>query len=388
MAIRKEALAGKAFQALKAVYDDRKAVLSKWNQEGKKVVLTAGVDIPEEMILAAGMYPFPLTSFYGPRPAAEKYLEYSFGPIWKGMWENLVEQYKGLAKYIVFCSSSDMYLKLFNYVRTLRIYEPELGLPEPKYVDLELVDKVYKAQERNERELGYLQEQLEAWSGNKITDEKLWDAIKLCNDYRDALTAFAQLRKAENCRVLGSEALVVIGGSMFMEKAEAIKLVKEVTEEAKAWPVAEGNRIYYIGSRQETTEVYELAEAEGLNIVGEDTDMGDRMFQQNVEKAYTGISALVERTMHRMPSSEKGNVKRRAEWVDKMLEETSANALVTWMNKNDEAYVWDLKTLRDYSLTPKGITDITIDMQQWPLQNVEDTKAKLASLKNAVRKEQ
>jgi len=388
MAIRKEALAGKAFQALKAVYDDRKAVLSQWNAEGKKVVLTAGVDVPEEMILAAGMYPFPLTSFYGERPAAEKYLEYSFGPIWKGMWENLVDQYKGLAKYIVFCSSSDMYLKLFNYVRTLRIYEPELGLPEPKYVDLELVDKVYKAQERNERELGYLKDQLEAWSGNTITDEKLWDAIKLCNEYRTALTEFAQLRKAGNCRVLGSEALVVIGGSMFMEKAQATKLIKEVTEEAKAWPLAEGNRIYYIGSRQETTEVYELAEAEGLNIVGEDTDMGDRMYQQNVEKAYTGISALVERTMHRMPSSEKGSVKSRAYWIDRMLEETSANALVTWMNKNDEAYVWDLKTLRDTSLTPKGITDITIDMQQWPLQNVEDTKAKFASLKNAVRKEQ
>ena len=388
MAIRKEALAGKAFQALKAVYDDRKAVLSKWNAEGKKVVLTAGADIPEEMILAAGMYPFPLTSFYGERPAAEKYLEYSFGPLWKGMWESLVADYKGLAKYIVFCSSSDMYLKLFNYVRTLRIYEPELGLPEPKYVDLELVDKVYKAQERNERELGYLKDQLEAWSGNQITEEKLLAAIDLCNEYRDALTQFAELRKAENCRVLGSEALVVFGGSMFMEKAEAIKLVKEVTEEAKAWPLAEGNRVYFIGSRQETTEVYDLAEEQGLNIVGEDSDMGDRMFQQNIGKAYTAISAIVERIMHRMPSSEKGRVKLRAEWVDRRLEETNANALITWMNKNDEAYVWDQKTLRDYSLIPKGIAEVTIDMQQWPLQNVEETKAKFASLKNAVRKEQ
>ena len=173
-----------------------------------------------------------------------------------------------------------------------------------------------------------------------------------------------------------------------MEKEEAIKLVKEVTEEAKTWPAAEGNRIYFIGSRQETTEVYDLAEAEGLNIVGEDSDMGDRMFQQNIGKAYTAISAIVERIMHRMPSSEKGRVRLRAEWVDRRLEETSANALITWMNKNDEAYVWDLKTLRDYSLIPKGITDITIDMQQWPLQDVEDTKAKFASLKNAVRKEQ
>lgn len=388
MAIRKEALEGKAFSALKAVYDDKKAVLTKWHEEGKKVVLTAGADVPEEMIIAAGMLPFPLTGFYGPRPAAEKYLEYSFGPIWKGMWQNLIEEYKGLVNYIAFSSSQDMYLKIFNYVRALKVLEPDMILPEPKYIDMEMVDKVYKAQERNERELGYFKDQLEAWSGNKITDEQIWAAIDVCNEYRDALNAFAELRKADNCRVLGSEALVVIGGSMFMEKAEATKLIKEVTEEAKSWPIAEGNRIYMIGSRQETTELYEIAEAQGLNIVGEDSDMGDRMYEHNVTKdAYTAISALVERVMHRMPCSEKGSVKNRAYWVDRKLEETQANALLTWMNKNDEAYVWDLKTLRDVSLVPKGIKDVTIDMQQWPLENVEDTKAKLASMATMKRGE-
>jgi len=388
MAIRKEALAGKAFSALKAAYDDRKAVLKKWNEEGKKVVLTAGIDIPEEMILAAGMYPFPLTSFYGPRPSAEKYLEYSFGPLWKGMWESLLEDYKGLAKYIVFSSSSDMYLKIFNYVRTLRIYEPELNLPEPKYIDLELVVKAYKAQERNEKELELFRAQLEKWSGEKLTDEAINAQIEICNEYRTALTEFAQLRKKDNCRVLGSEALVVIGGSMFMEKKQATELIKAVTEEAKAWPMAPGNRVYYIGSCQETTEVYELAEEQGVNFVGEDTYMGDRMYQYNVSPAYTPVSALVERIMNRMPSSEKGSVSSRAYWVDRMLEETSANALLTWMNKNDEAYVWDLKTLRDRSLTPKGITDVTIDMQQWPLENTDATKEKFKALAAMTRKEQ
>ncbi len=388
MAIRKEALAGKAFSALKAVYDDRKAVLSKWSSEGRKVVLTAGVDVPEEMILAAGMYPFPLTGFYGERPAAEKYLEYSFGPIWKGLWESLLVDYKGLAKYIVFSSSSDMLLKIFYYVRALRIYEPERDLPEPKYIDFELVDKVYKAQARNERELEILKEKLEAWSGNKITDEKLKAAIKLCNEYRDALNEFAKLRRKDNCRVLGTEALTVMGGSMFMDKEEAIRLIKEVTEEAKSWPLAEGNRVYYIGSRQETTEVYALAEEAGCNIVGEDHDMGDRMYEHNIGEAYTPISAIAERVMYRMPSSEKGRVKTRAEWIDKKLEETQADALLTWMNKNDEAYVWDLKTLKDYSLDSKGIPDLTIDMQVWPLKDVEATKAKLTRLASMKRKEQ
>jgi len=384
MALRKNALSDPSFKALKALYDDRKAVLQKLKAEGKKVVLVAGYDVPDELILAAGMVPFRVTGYYGgERVSAEKYLEYSFGSIWKGIWESIAEDYAGLADYLVFSSSSDMFLKLYYYFRTLKRLEPERVLPDMFYLDLELVDKKLKTQERNERELRRLASTLEEWSGNKITEEGIKNEIILCNEYRDALRAFADLRKKDSCRVLGSEALVVIGGSLFAERNEAVKLVKEVTAAAENWPEAEGTRLYYVGSPQETTEVYELAEEAGCNIVGEDHDMGCRMFDTNVRTDIEAVSALAERLISRMPSSEKGSIKDRVKFIGEKLEETQADLLLTFMNNNDEAYVWDLPSVKKNILDPKGIPFATVEKQTWPLKDREALKAQFAEMAKA-----
>ena len=386
MAIRKQALACAAFTRLKAAYDGRKEVLSQWKRSGKGVVCIAGYDVPEEIILAAGMLPFRVTGYYGgERKSADKYLEYSFGAIWKGLWESIAEDYAGLMDYLVFCSSSDMFLKLFYYFRTMQRLEPERPLPELRYLDYELVEHVFKSQERNERELRDLIEAVEGWSGNKVTEEALREAIALCNEYREALNAFSALRGKDNCRVTGSEALVVIGGSMFMEKREAIAAIKAVTAAAETWDAAEGARVYYVGSPQETTEVYEIAEAAGVNFVGEDHDMGARMFDTQVRTDIEPVSALADRLLRRMPSSEKGSIAARVKAIGEKLDETGADGFLTYMNNNDEAYVWDYPSIRKTVLEPRGIPSATVQKQTWPLTEPEALAAELRAFAAAVK---
>ena len=386
MAIRNQALACDAFARLKAAYDDRKAVLSAWKRSGKGVVCIAGYDVPEEIILAAEMLPFRVTGYYGgARTSAEKYLEYSFGAIWKGLWESIAEDYAGLMDYLVFSSSSDMFLKLFYYFRTMQRLEPERPLPELKYLDFELVEHVFKSQERNERELRDLIETVEGWSGQKITTEALREAIALCNEYRAVLTEFSALRSREDCRVTGSEALAVIGGSMFMERHAAIDAVRAVTAAAKTWDKAEGERVYYVGSPQETTEVYELAESCGLNIVGEDHDMGARMFDTQVRETIEPVSALAERLLCRMPSSEKGSIAARVKAIGEKLEATGADGFLTFMNNNDEAYVWDYPSIRKNVLEPRGIPSYTVQKQTWPLTEPEALAEELRGFAAAVK---
>lgn len=381
MAIRNEAMNCAAFTRLKEAYDNRKAVLTDWKNSGRKVVCIAGYDIPDEIILAAGMLPFRVTGYYGgKRVSAEKYLEYSFGAIWTGIWESIAEDYAGLMDYLVFCSSSDMFLKLFYYFRTLKGLEPERPLPELRFLDYELVEKKFKTQERNERELRDFIETVESWSGNPVTEENLKSAIALCNEYREALNAFSALRGSENCRVTGSEALIVIGGSMYLEKKEAIEAIRTVTEAAKNWPAAEGARIYYVGSPQETTEVYEIAEAAGCNIVGEDHDMGARMFDTQVRTDIEPVSALAERLLNRMPSSEKGSIRGRIASIGQKLTETAADAFLTYMNNNDESYVWDYPSIKTQVLEPRGIPSVTVQKQTWPLTDPEELGAQFREL--------
>lgn len=372
MALRKQALDCKEFQQLKAIYDDKKSALISLKNSGKKIVCTAGCDVPEEVILAAGMLPFPITGYYGgERVSAEKYLEYSFGCVWKGMWETILEDYKGMIDYLALSSSQDMYLKFFYYLRALKRLEPERPLPELSYMDLELIDHKCKAQVRNENEIRIFIKMVEEWSGKKITDEALKDAIKLCNEYRKALYDFIELRKKDNCRVLGSEALVVIGGSMFMEKEKAITLIKAVTQSAQTWPLVDLTRVYYAGTRQETLEVYELAEENGCNIVAEDHDLGDRSFDTLVNEEYLPVSALAARMHERMPSSEKGSIKNRVKYLGEKIELSNPDAFLTYMIVNDEAFVWDLPSVKKEVLDPKGIKAFNIEKQTWPLTDKE-----------------
>lgn len=386
MAIRQKAFNCPAFCGLLEVYNNRKAALTELKGSRKKIVFTVGCDVPEEIIIAAGMVPFPVTGYYGgERHAAEKYLEYSFGAVWKGIFETIAEDYQGLMEHAVFCSSSDMILKLFYYFRTLKMTEPERPLPEMIYLDFELVHKVFRTQERNERELRDLVQAVERWSGNSVTKAALSGAVRLCNEYRRALREFCALRGKENCRVSGSEALVVIGGSMFMEKAAAIEAVRQVTEAAAEWDIIDAVRVYYTGSVQETRELYEIAEANGCNIVGEDHYMGERLFDTDVDSSIDPVKALAARLIGRMPSSEKGSIRDRVRWLEKEIREKDIEGFLTFMNTNDEAYVWDLPSLKTQVLEPAGVPELTVQKQKWPLEDRESLAAQLAGLARAVR---
>ena len=91
MVLRECAEKSAAFQKLKNAYTHREEAAKAAKAAGKKVVGTLGCDVPEELILAAGMQPYPIYAVPGgPMDMADKYLEYafdkiasSFGPRWQ-----------------------------------------------------------------------------------------------------------------------------------------------------------------------------------------------------------------------------------------------------------------------------------------------------------------
>ena len=109
--------------------------------------------------------------------------------------------------------------------------------------------------------------------------------------------------------------------------------------------------------------------------MGEDHDMGDRMFDYPVRTDIEPISALADRLINRMPSSEKGSIKDRVKFIGQRLEETEAELFLTYMNNNDEAYVWDYPSIKKQVLDPKGIASYTIEKQTWPLADPNGLKA-------------
>lgn len=379
MSIRECALQSKAFAALKQVYDNREAVAAGWRAQGRKVVATLGCDVPDELVIAAGMLPLRVHADpTKPLVQTNTYLEHAFEPVVRAQFERLVDgTYAELADYIAVSNSTDIVIRIYLYLRELKRVEPEKPIPPITFIDW-LFTRTDMHHKRDEFVIGLFKQQLEEWCGHEITDEQVRAAGKLCNENRQALREMAALRRGAEVRISGSEALVIIGAGLFMEKAEHTALVRQVTGDAKNWPVLEGPRVFYTGANHEDTALYEKIEAQGLVIVGEDTDWGDRSYDNDYDLQAPVITAVVDRYFYREFSAKKAFVSQRVEALDREVAAAGAQGVIFYTNQYDEVATWDMPSQRK-SLEARGIQHITFGKMKWPVAKNEELDEKLAA---------
>lgn len=379
MSIRACALQSKAFAALKDAYTNRDTVAKAWRAAGKKVIGKLGCDVPDELVIAAGM--LPVQVYADPaKPLAQTntYLEHAFEPMVRAQFERLVDgTYGELADYIAISNSTDIVIRIFLYLRELKRVEPEKPIPPVAFIDW-LFTRTEMHRKRSEFVVELFKKQLEEWCGYEITDEQIRAAGKLCNENRQALREMSALRHGEQVHINGSEALVIIGAGLFMEKAAHTALVKQVTEDAKSWPVVEGARVYYTGANQEDTDLYDKIEAAGMVVVGEDTDWGDRSYDNDYDMEAPALTAVVNRYFYREFSAKKAFVTQRVEALDREVTAAGAEGVIFYTNKYDEVATWDMPKQRKM-LEAKGMKHTTFGRMAWPAAKNEDLDEKLAA---------
>ncbi len=377
MSIRDCAMQSEAFLALKEAYDQRDRAAAAWRAAGKKVVGELGCDVPDELILAAGM--LPVRVYADPeKPLAEtdQYLEYAFDPVVRAQFEKIVDgTYYDQIDYLAISNSTDVIIRVFLYLRELHRQEPEKKVPPVEFIDW-LFTRNRLHQVRNELTLDIFRKTVEEWAGRQITDEEIEEAAKICNADRQALREMSKLRHGEEVRINGSEALVIIGSAFFMERGAHTELVKRVVEDAKAWPVLTGPRVYVTGSNQEDTQLYDLIEETGVVIVGEDHDWGDRYYDRDYNMDYAPIRAIVDRYMLREFSSKKAFVSQRVDALNRLVDAAGAEAVIFYTNIYEEAASWDYPSQKK-SLESRGIRTANFCKMAWPLQRNEGLKEQL-----------
>ena len=385
MSIRKCALESKAFTALKEVYDHRDAPAAKWRAEGKKVVGKLGFDVPDELLIAAGM--LPVQVYADPERSLDetnKYLEYAFEPVVRAQFEKLIDgTYGEQLDALAISNSTDVVIRIFLYLRELHRVEPEKNLPPFAFIDW-LFTRTSRHQARNEFVINLFRKQVEEWAGREVTDEEIREAGKICNENRAALREMAELRHGEEVHISGSEAAVIIGAGLFMERKAHTELVRQVTEDAKTWPVLEGSRVFYTGAEQEDSSLYEKIEAQGMVIVGEDTNWGDRCYNRDYNPDYPATRALVDRYMLREFSAKKAFVSQRVEALDREVDEARAEAVIFYTNLYDEVATWDMPNQRK-SLSSRGIASCIFGKMLWPAAKNEGLDERLAAFAKELR---
>ena len=387
MAIRECALQNPAFAELKHVFDNRDEKAAAFRAKGGKVIAELGVDVPDEMIIGAGM--MPVRVYADPEKAlteTDKYLEFSFDPQVRAQFERLVDgTYGSQVDALAISNSTDVIIRVFLYLRELHRVEPEKNVPEVEFIDW-LFSRHRLHQQRDEFVIDLFRKAVERWSGKELTDEMIREGGRICNENRAALRRIGALRHGEEVRISGSEALVIIGSAFYMDRAEHTALVNQVADAAAEWPVIDAPKVFFTGSQQEDTWLYDQIEAQGLVGAGEDTDAGDRFYDRDFNMDYPVIRAVVDRYLYREYSAKKATVQERAGALDREVEAVGADGVIFYTNQYDEVATWDMPKQRK-NLEARGIKHMTFGKMQWPAWKNEDTVEKLAAfaeeLKNA-----
>lgn len=378
MAIRECALKNQHFARLYDVYQHRDAEALAFKKAGGKVLAKLGFDVPDELVLAAGL--MPVQVYADPDKElvyTNKILEFAFDPVVRKQFEKLIDgTYKETADYLAVSNSTDVVIRIFLYLREIIRSMPEMPVPPTCFIDW-LFTRNRMHQERNELIINIFKKQLEDWTGKPISDEAVKEAAKICNADRAALRKIGALRHGDEVRVNGTEALVIIGSGFFMDRKEHTELVEKLAEEAAEWPVVKGTRVFLTGSVHEDLKVYEMIEAAGGVVIAEDHDWGDRSYDRDYNMAYSPVRAIVDRYMLREFSSKKAFVSQRVEALNKEVAAAKADVVMFYTNIYEDSASWDYPSQKK-SLDEQGIKNASFAKMLYPAEQNEDLAARIA----------
>ncbi len=356
------------FEQIQKLYAQRDLAARDWKSKGGKIVGYVSDDVPEEMVLAAGFFPYRISGDPHEGTAeADKYCEYFLDPTVRSILNMLLTGKYDFLDYMILPHHSDAVLKLYHELWWIHRIKPQITFPEIHLLDVLHTPFITSAYYVSE-ELRLLKTCLENWSGKKISPESLSKSIQVVNRNRSLLKQVAGLRKAEQPRISGVEALQIIGTSCLMLKEEHSKLLVEFLNGAGSSPVKTGARVYVEGSDLDNTQFYNLVESTGALVVGEDSNWGDRYFEDLVDETADPMEALSEHYHIRPSRLRTQSSEQRVKYCSTKAVEAKAQGVIFYLMEWDPAMAWDQPDQKK-NLAEKGIPSICFSDQKYLLSD-------------------
>jgi benzoyl-CoA reductase/2-hydroxyglutaryl-CoA dehydratase subunit BcrC/BadD/HgdB len=291
-------------EAMKQLSDHlatRLTELTRLRKNGTKLIGYApGGYMPEELVYAAGAVPVGLIRGGDPEPVAESaayvprfidtfcrsqigYRMMGGDPLYEMIDLLVVPVTDHNIKTIADC---------FNFFTDTNVFR--FGVPHQKD---EHAFEYYLAG------LRALKDKLEEFTGNKIDEGRLREAIDLCNRMRELLKEISLLRKSERPPITGYEFVKLNHASFIADKRIFIDVLESIYRELKGKPASnpKGPRILLTGSTLAMGDykVLEMAEGAGASIVIEEFAEGVRHYWENVRLNGDLMQALADRYFRR-----------------------------------------------------------------------------------------
>ena len=119
-----------AFETMRKHYQHRDLAAREWKRKGGKVAGYFCNNVHEEMILAAGFFPFRISGDpWSGTEVADKYTEPFYQPDVRSMFNMLLTGRYDFLDFLIIPHSSDAITALYDYLNRIKQIEPALKLP-------------------------------------------------------------------------------------------------------------------------------------------------------------------------------------------------------------------------------------------------------------------
>jgi benzoyl-CoA reductase/2-hydroxyglutaryl-CoA dehydratase subunit BcrC/BadD/HgdB len=326
----------------------------------RPVVAFMSNNIPIELIHAAGCFPLQLPALPGdPTPRADLYMEQSFDPMARSIFERLLRQDFSFVDLIVFPRSVDSFHRFYYYLCELRRMALET-VPESFLYDL-LHTPWYSSAEYNYASTVALQERLEDLAGIEVSDGAMLASIALYNRIRRKLSVVSERRHSVPCTFAGTDAIELLIASQHMAP-EAFEGVLDALLTCQP-RVAEGTRVIVVGSAQDTSALHASIGRAGGQVVADHHWRGDLLFGPCVEEALPPLRALSTH-YHRDSASVRTYPAVTAGLVQS-ARRARAQAAIFYHYAEEEALTWDYPA-HAAALAAIGVPALRLDSQPYP----------------------
>jgi len=277
------------------------SILQYKETTGKEVIGCFPMDIPEEIIHAAGMLPVVMWRSNEPVTWGHAHVMPYNCAITRSFVDDAV---KGKLAFMDGMIFSRQCLQVQDLPFII-----QRNLP-PLYVDLLYLPSISPethepARDFTIEELTRMKKGIEELKREKITVEALNRSFEVYNKNRALLRRLYELRRKNPALIRSGDISMIVNSSMLMPKEEHNDLLERALSELekRQVPTDESKKVIIIGCLCQAAplDVVELIESLGMRVVDDDIYVGARYLANDVETSEEPIKALAERYMRREP---------------------------------------------------------------------------------------
>ncbi len=336
--------------------------LRAWKKGGERRIIGSTLaDVPEELIHAAGLFPFTILGTNKSILRASTHLPDNACSQARSDLELVLTYQRDFFDGYILPQVDDTTQHLSDIWRRNVPWDYFESFLLPRQVDRPsarqwLLDETLR-----------LKRSLESFTGKEIPEGSLWESVGLYNQNRGHLRQLYEMKRRYPDFISNREFFDLIKSSMWWPKEEHSRLLEEFISSIEKTDLSdkggEGIRVVLSGIVWEPPEIMDILDESGLKVVGDDLCTGWRYIDPDVEANGDPLRAIVDRHFKKGPFTpiyDKGN--RIFENLLNLVTRNRAEGVIYLHINFNESQDYDLPDLID-NMEREGVPIFVVETE-------------------------